>query len=708
VSNLSAIKYTYDISLILNLHDEARFLRRTMMSIIEAVQYARGQKISIELVVVLDKPDQATKSWVTSNSFQEFDGYKIVTVNNGSLGLSRRDGVSHASGEFIATCDADDLVSYNMFSELYFSAKSTNRPAVVVPQYLYAFGDKFHLVEYFGTDKVSKLAFFSGHPYISRIFASAELFAKISYVDAAVASGFAYEDWHFNCEALSLGWEFISAKDTVFFYRQRPNSLLQLSNERSTKQTPYSSYFDPVNYLRVCTSHYSYWVDGEIYSKQPEEVRERFRNNAVCIELLHAASSIEPAIDYAKLNNVTAFTNLDIPARAGAAYFRLCKQLNGNNFTDVVLLPFVTTGGGEKYILDVLNGIAELEPERNFLILTGERIVQHSWLDKLPPNSLFIDLYRACEGMGSEVIELMTLRVIQSVAPQARIFLKSSTYAVSFFKKYAKVLIQHHIVYFRFLDPVTFERGHLWTSGFDFDFLSEYGSHFELILTDNETIAARDRNLLDTLAPKIRCLYAHTDILPDEELNLARKPTGRLLWASRLDLQKRPHLIIAIARRLASRNVKVKIDVYGDAILDKFNVVELKKSDVISYKGPFSSFEELQPAKYDGFLYTSAFDGLPNVLLEALASGLTPIAANVGGIAELITAENGFLIDDFDEDKLIDGYVDAICQLYADKEAVNKLRISGLKLVRERHSKRVFLEKLRDIFDIGEIRRPAC
>ncbi|WP_410963352.1 glycosyltransferase, partial [Salmonella sp. SAL4455] len=43
-------------------------------------------------------------------------------------------------------------------------------------------------------------------------------------------------------------------------------------------------------------------------------------------------------------------------------------------------------------------------------------------------------------------------------------------------------------------------------------------------------------------------------------------------------------------------------------------------------------------------LYTSRYDGLPNILLEATAAGLPIVAPDVGGIAEFLNNETGYLV----------------------------------------------------------------
>ena len=54
------------VSIVLNLHNEARYLRRTMRSLEEAVRFAQRYVITFELVAVLDGPDAAHRNGRTT------------------------------------------------------------------------------------------------------------------------------------------------------------------------------------------------------------------------------------------------------------------------------------------------------------------------------------------------------------------------------------------------------------------------------------------------------------------------------------------------------------------------------------------------------------------------------------------------------------------------------------------------------------------
>lgn len=73
--------------------------------------------------------------------------------------------------------------------------------------------------------------------------------------------------------------------------------------------------------------------------------------------------------------------------------------------------------------------------------------------------------------------------------------------------------------------------------------------------------------------------------------------------------------------------------------------VELGIGDRVRFPGSRDDVFALLPA-FDVFALSSRFEGLPIALLEAMASGVAPVATRVGGIPEVITdADDGLLVD---------------------------------------------------------------
>ena len=109
----------------------------------------------------------------------------------------------------------------------------------------------------------------------------------------------------------------------------------------------------------------------------------------------------------------------------------------------------------------------------------------------------------------------------------------------------------------------------------------------------------------------------------------------------------------------------------------------------LEYLGPFDNFGSLKPESFDAFLYTSAYDGLPNVVLEAMGYGLPVIAPDVGGVREaVVSGKTGWLIPSVGggDDALVAAYVDAIVELYENWEHSQAMGRAGRDLIRQRHS----------------------
>jgi len=73
-------------------------------------------------------------------------------------------------------------------------------------------------------------------------------------------------------------------------------------------------------------------------------------------------------------------------------------------------------------------------------------------------------------------------------------------------------------------------------------------------------------------------------------------------------------------------------------------VKELNLSNFIKFEGWVLGKDKIKLLSYsDIFVLPSYFEGSPNALLEAMASGLASIATNVGAIPDIIDGNNGFI-----------------------------------------------------------------
>ncbi len=93
--------------------------------------------------------------------------------------------------------------------------------------------------------------------------------------------------------------------------------------------------------------------------------------------------------------------------------------------------------------------------------------------------------------------------------------------------------------------------------------------------------------------------------------------------------------------------------------------------------------------KSDMVVIPSMFEGLPNVAMEAAASGCALVGTKVGGIPEVISEErNGFLVDRKNEDQL----ADKLEKIILNKELLNSCKRESRRYMEEKFDSAQFSE----------------
>ncbi len=127
------------------------------------------------------------------------------------------------------------------------------------------------------------------------------------------------------------------------------------------------------------------------------------------------------------------------------------------------------------------------------------------------------------------------------------------------------------------------------------------------------------------------------------------------LWGGRLDFQKRFDLVVDIARRMPDCDFRC----WGVAMLDLPPDLSALPGN-IAMMGRFTQLTDLPLGESDGWLFTSAWEGMPTTIIELGAMGMPIIASAVGGVPELLDAGTGWLVDPFDD---VDGFVASLREM---------------------------------------------
>jgi glycosyltransferase involved in cell wall biosynthesis len=177
-------------------------------------------------------------------------------------------------------------------------------------------------------------------------------------------------------------------------------------------------------------------------------------------------------------------------------------------------------------------------------------------------------------------------------------------------------------------------------------------------------------------------------------------PAARLLIGAvgRLSEEKGFDLLIRAVNQLIAKGADVELRIAGEG--DQHGALQelirsLGQEDRICLIGFQSDTRPFFEAM-DVFALSSIREGLPNVVLEAMAMGVPVVATRVAGVPRLIEHEkNGLLVDIGDTNQM----AAALARLMADRDHRNRLAAAGRSTVEHRHSFQRRMERIREIYD---------
>ena len=175
---------------------------------------------------------------------------------------------------------------------------------------------------------------------------------------------------------------------------------------------------------------------------------------------------------------------------------------------------------------------------------------------------------------------------------------------------------------------------------------------------------------------KSKCVVVENGIEIEGEAgvrNEATKGPVRVGFVGRLVSVKRLDLFLQIANKLSADN-RFQFKIYGDGPLS-YEIDEARLVNVSYYgKRPTS---QIYP-EIDVLLICSDSEGLPMVLLEALANRVIVLARQVGGIPYVVqNRKNGFLVDSEEPN----AYIHLLREIALDPTGGKELKENGYKTI---------------------------
>ncbi|MFT4589134.1 MAG: colanic acid/amylovoran biosynthesis glycosyltransferase [Candidatus Binatia bacterium] len=172
----------------------------------------------------------------------------------------------------------------------------------------------------------------------------------------------------------------------------------------------------------------------------------------------------------------------------------------------------------------------------------------------------------------------------------------------------------------------------------------------------------------------------------------------RILYFGRLQQsQKQVRIFPEIWRELKRRNVNFRWTIHGDGPEKDFLREQLKEgvnAGEVRFSVPVP-YDELKNiiGQHDIYLLTSAHEGGPLTLLEAMAQGLVPVCGDIPCIVQdAVNSKNGIRVP-FDDPT---AYADAIATLACDRQRTDDLSAEAVRTAETDHSEIALAQRYLD------------
>lgn len=703
------------LAVIATAHREGLLIWPGLRSLAAAVRRARQRDFKVEVLVVLDRADLLTRQ-LAEQGVRTGLIDRLVETDHGDPGRARLSGLQATRSEYVAIFDLDDVISSNWLTVSLETLATEGARHIIHPEWRIFFGGHWGWQRYPRQsdkefDPRQQLFFYY---WSSTVVASREAWIECPYPDTGTGTGYGHEDWQWGCCTLASGWSHTVAPDVVRFYRYREDGVCQ-RHERAGAVIPPTIYFDHPIFLAASTHRQRRRQKSQIVSTRSprylQRVRQAWRTawqvtwQPLLKQLRHRPrSGLSIAVDQAWREAAryepelgrwdrtsTTLPHLAYPWRREEIlqlYPQLADQWPSSlGITHLFCLPWVMRSGAEREVGEYLRAVLAAGGKPLVMVTEGGPVQANA----LPAGVPIISLPTMSTPADKDDLLTVVTRLIIERAP-ASILIMNSPLIYEAVKRHGGALVQRSQLYaLGFTDDEGKDgRRSSWIR----QYARSLAQHGAALLTDSHTYRLELEHSLGLPPDSVHAIYTPWK-LNEPAVKMPSQPADppRVIWAGRLDRQKRPDRLLAIARRLPH----VQIDVWGKSYLDTSASYQrqLRRVRNIKLRGPYVDFRSIATtAPYQAFIYTAAWDGLPVVILEAIDAGLPVVTTDAGGVGELITDLTGWIAPQTAGPK---AFVAQLERCLKDPEEARRRTAAARELVGERHAWSHFLQRLGEI-----------
>ena len=709
-----------------------------------AIENALGPDDAGELLLVCDLCDERTEAeveaWLARTDLPFT--VRAERTSLGESGAARNAGVRAAAGDFVAFVDGDDLISPRYLVDALRVLAAATSPTIVHPQYVVSFGARSLLWETESTrsGKVSYRDLVRHNLWPSSSVAPRAVYLDNPYRSLAPESGYGPEDWVWNIDTVVAGIDHEVVPGAVFFYRVRESggvnnrhamSLLPSFDLPALKRRlplppagadssedlqprpglGRRAYAAALPAVRWSTGFLSFEVKHAMYRAARGAYRAVTRSGAhedhaelspAVLEALRAASEVDPAVSWTAFE----FQKLPVWHSRDDGFTEVLEKIVDDlrDASAVVAVPWVGIGGADIVSLNYARALQASERFAGKTAFLATYLPERTVHEQIPGTIRYVQIWDRWLDFPPEMQRKVLAQAMILVRPELVVSV-NCFHLTNALRSYDRQVLDGTSVYATLF---AFDR---IGAGFPVNPITDdshrsYLDRIDGLITDNTATA---RLIDDILAvPRERVLVQRQPALTTTDplrigtraynnSYFSEKNPFRLVWPHRLDEEKRPDALVAIARALRARGLPVSIDVWGQRVLTKDG--DSLMSDLaaagVTYRGPYSGgLPGLPTWDYHALLLTSQSEGLPLVLVQSLLYGLPVVASGVGGVGDIILdRETGLLTQGPDD---VDGFVSAIEELYESLSLRRHIIERGYRFAVENHSWQAFQRRVQE------------
>ena len=225
-----------DLTLVVTAHDETVVAGPTMRSADLAVEDACRQGFTVQRIIALDAPTEATMRYFNQ---PRFDHWEHRVMQQRDLGRVRNALLPDTDGDFIAFLDADDLFSENWLAEglaRVREGEQRGEKLIAHPELNVLFDQNRAVSRNIDQDSLlfTPHYFYARNYYDSLCLAPRDAHLAVPYSPRDIPNGLSFQDFQFSIETMARGWKHVVVKDTIIFKRRRDFSLMVENMSRKT------------------------------------------------------------------------------------------------------------------------------------------------------------------------------------------------------------------------------------------------------------------------------------------------------------------------------------------------------------------------------------------------------------------------------------------------------------------------------------------